>query len=206
MDPGRPDARDVRRIADALDGGHIVALPTDTLYGLSADALGVDAVASLRRLKGYRSARPFVVLFDGSRKWLDRLVLGESARVRELAVACWPGPVTLVVRAAPHAPSHLVSGAGGIALRAPRHELLHAVIAALGRPVVSTSANVAGEAPLVGPDQITAAFGDVLAMVVDGGAPTEAVASTLVDATGDRPVVVRRGAGSFDPADFEHDH
>jgi L-threonylcarbamoyladenylate synthase len=198
VDPLRPEPSKVARIARALVEGGIVALPSDTVYGLSADARTRAAVERLAVLKRYRSARPFVVLFDGSTTWLDRLAIAADAMTSRLVAHAWPGPVTLIVRASASAPAHLVSPAGGIALRAPDHALTRAVLAALGGPIVSTSANVAGEEPLRDAAAITQRFADGLSLVVDGGVPSADSASTIVDATGGRPLLVRSGARALD--------
>jgi tRNA threonylcarbamoyl adenosine modification protein (Sua5/YciO/YrdC/YwlC family) len=198
VDPLEPDPRAVARIVRALDEGGVVALPSDTLYGLSADASSGAAVERITRLKRYRSARPFVLLFDGSTRWLDRLAQGGDPVVSALASRVWPGAVTLIVRASPSAPPHVVSPEGGIALRAPDHALSQSVVAGLGRPIVSTSANVAGQAPCADPEAIRSAFGDELALIVDGGAPQAASASTIIDVTGDRPRLVRKGTRLID--------
>lgn len=198
VDPLHPAPASVARIARELAAGGIVAMPSDTLYGLSVDARARAGVERLARLKRYRSPRPFVVLFDGSTTWLDRLCAAADPVARRLMAHVWPGPVTLIVRARASAPSHVVSPEGGIALRVPDHALSRAVLAAAGGPVVSTSANVAGEAPLATVDAIRRRFGEGLALVVDGGPSPAEIPSTIIDATGERPALVREGARTLD--------
>jgi L-threonylcarbamoyladenylate synthase len=199
VDLERPSREAIARACAALHDGGVIALPTDTLYGLSCDPYDDSALATLRKLKGHFSERPYVVLFDGSEAWLSRLVSQVSEDARCLMQAHWPGPLTIVLPAAPAAPIAAVSEQGGIALRHPRHVLVRALIDAFGGPLVSSSANRAGCSPLGSATEILGEFGSEIAFVLDGGPAIDAVPSTVVDATKGEIRVLRQGALALTP-------
>lgn len=171
----------------------MVAIPTDTVYGLSCDAYDDVALGALRKAKGHFQERPYVVLFDGATAWLDRLAARVPVAARKLMETYWPGPLTIVLPAAPGAPRAAVSEAGGIALRHPNHALLNALIASFGGPIVSTSANRTGCNPYGTAAEIARELGDAVALILDGGTVGVSVPSTVVDATQEEIRVLRRG-------------
>lgn len=190
--PASVDDETVGRIVAVLRAGRIVALPTDTLPGLSVIASDSDAVARVAALKGYATPRPFVLLFDGSSRWRCAWTRPLPVRVAEWADRHWPGPVTIVCAASASAPPHLVSEDGGLALRWADHPLCQRVLAALGEPIISTSVNAKDEAPRTTAAAIAAFPGDV-ALVVDAPVGV-ARASALVDGRTEPPRVLRAGA------------
>ena len=192
-DEQSPEPAVVDRIAATLRSGGIVALPADTLYGLSCDPYREDAVARLAAIKGYGVTRPFVILFDGSEGWLDRLTSCRSAAAERLRAEHWPGPLTLVLPAGPDAPGSVLSGKGTIALRHADHGLSAAVLRAFGGVMVSTSANRAGEDPLRSAPAIVAALGAEVDLIVDAGPRPDHPGSAVVDLTVDPPRLIRPG-------------
>jgi len=194
VDARSPAPAVVDRIADTLRSGGIVALPADTLYGLSCDPYREESVARLAALKGYGVARPFVILFDGSEGWLDRLTSSRSAMADRLRAEHWPGALTLVLRAGPGAPGAVLSGTGTIALRHADHGLSAAVLRAFGGVMVSTSANRAGEDPLRSAPDISAALGTEVDLIADGGPREDHPGSTVIDLSVDPPRLIRQGS------------
>ena len=196
VDSVDPDAGDIDRIVRSFRSDGIVALPTDTLIGLSCIAASAAATARLARLKGYSAPRPFVLLFDGSRHWRTKLTRPASEAAEALLARHWPGPLTVILEAADDAPAHLVGDDGGVALRFPGHVLCRRVLEALGEPIISTSVNRMGDAPRVSAEEVCA-FSPEIDLVVDGESGG-AVASTIVDARGETPVVLRAGSVRVD--------
>jgi L-threonylcarbamoyladenylate synthase len=164
-EPGRA----AEAAAAALRAGGVVAHPTETVYGLAVSAADERAHAALLRLKGGGAPRAFLLLFA------DRQALRESLGElppggERLADAFWPGPLTLLVPAGAGLPAWWSGPEGDVAARVTPHPFCRALLAALGGPVLSTSANRPGEPPLETAAAVTAAFSpDELALVVDGG-------------------------------------
>ncbi len=185
------------RVAKHLDGGGLLAYPTETVYGLGSSPTA-SAVQALARLKGRPENKPFLLLIsDLAMLHACGLVLGAAGRV--LAREFWPGPLTLVVRGGEgKLPDQLRGREGGIAVRWTSHQSVARLIADLGHPLTSTSANRPGQPAAPGPDGISALFPDAVAsgalMILDGGVLGNVPPSTLVDCTGPVPRLIREGA------------
>ena len=172
-----------------LEGG-VVAIPTDTVYGLAALATSAEAMGALADLKGREQQQPIAVLVDSVEAVAPYL---EDPHALDGVARFWPGALTAVVRAKPRgltAPA--VTEAGTIGVRIPDDDLARRVIRALGGVLAVSSANHHGEAPALTAAEVAAMFGDDL-LVLDGGERTGGVPSTVVDLTGDRPLVLREG-------------
>jgi L-threonylcarbamoyladenylate synthase len=180
-----------------LGRGGLLAYPTETVYGLGSTP-SVPALAALARLKGRPPDKPFLLLVSGramAEEW--GLVLSPSAEA--LSAAFWPGPLTLVLRGGEgRLPDELRGKEGGIAVRHTSHAGIARLVAAVGRPLTSTSANRPGEPAAPGPERIREAFGTAIErgelLVLDGGVLGNVPPSTLVDCTGPMPRLVREGA------------
>lgn len=182
--------------AGAIRSSRLVVLPTDTVYGIGADAFDSGAVQSLLRAKNRGPDMPVGVLV-GSWSTVDGLVLGVPPQARALMEAFWPGDLSLVL---PHAPSlnwDLGSSRGTVMLRMPLHPVALELLRDVG-PMAVSSANISGQ-----PAPATAAgareqLGTSVAVYLDGGPVGEPVPSTIVDLTGSAPVMLREGAVSAD--------
>lgn len=174
-----------------LSGGGVVAFPTETVYGLGADALDGDAVARVFALKGRPAENPLIVhVVDEA---MARAVVAEwPDAARTLAAAFWPGPMTLVLPKAGGVPGIVTGGGPTVGVRAPAHPLTLALIEALGRPLVGPSANRSGGVSPTLAEHVHAAFGGEV-FVLDGGPCTRGIESTVVDLTADPPRVLRPG-------------
>jgi len=195
MSPRRVPDGDTGRAAaiEALRGGGIVALPTDTVYGI---AVALDARDGIARLFAAKSRPPdrSIALLVADRAQAE--TLGElGATARALADAFWPGGLTLVVprREGLALPPELTSDARTIGLRVPDHAAPRALAAGVG-PLPTTSANRSGEPEARDADAIEAVLGDAIELILDGGPAPGGPASTVVDCTGPRPRVLRVGA------------
>jgi L-threonylcarbamoyladenylate synthase len=180
-----------------LDRGDLLGYPTETVYGLGS-APTVEATAKLARLKGRAADKPFLLLV-ASREMAESwgLVFTPSASV--LAGAFWPGPLTLVLRGAEgKLPDQLRGREGGIAVRHTSQPGIRRLVAALGYPITSTSANRPGQLPAPGAEGLAETFQEDVAagrlLVLDGGVLGNVPPSTLVDCTGPNPVLIRDGA------------
>ena len=194
--PEIADASDptaIQRAADLLRAGGLVAFPTETVYGLGADATDARAVARIFEAKGRPSFNPLISHCPNAE---SAFAHGRfDARARALADAFWPGPLTLVVpRAADSAIAEL-SGAGlpTLALRVPGRAVARRLIAATGRPVAAPSANRSGSISPTTARHVADSLGDAVDLILDGGPCTVGVESTVIDLSGDRPALLRPG-------------
>jgi L-threonylcarbamoyladenylate synthase len=182
--------------AALLLAGGVVALPTDTLYGLAADALSEAAVGRVLRIKGRDPSRPLPVLLAAA---ADAGAVAQDlpAAFHLAAGAFWPGPLTLVVRARPGLPEGVRSAAGGIGLRVPAAPPVRELSLRLGRPLTATSANPSGEPPprdAEGVRRLFAGRGEAPDLLLDGGPCPAGTPSTVLDLTTPRPRILREGA------------
>jgi L-threonylcarbamoyladenylate synthase len=170
----------------------VVAYPTDTLYGLGADPRSAAAVARLYRIKG-RAVDQAIPLIASDRAQLEACGAVLSPLGARLAEALWPGPLTLVIDAWPGLDAALLAGGDGVAVRVPAHDVARALARGLGHPITSTSANRSGEPATPDPDAVAAAIGPDLDGLVDAGRAPGGPASTIVDARGRAPRLLRAG-------------
>jgi L-threonylcarbamoyladenylate synthase len=192
VDADRPDPEALHAAAVVLQSGGTVAFPTESFYGLGADALAPEAVRRVFRLKGRPESKPLLVLVDSVERALA-LVVDADPRARELMARHWPGPLTLVLRAASGVPVEVTAGSGTVGLRIPGHAVALGLVRAAGRPVTAPSANPSGAPPPTRPDEVTRGLGPELDLVLDGGVTAGGVGSTVADCTVWPPRILRQG-------------
>lgn len=187
-----PDA--VARAAALLRGGRLVAFPTETVYGLGADATDGRAVAEIFEAKGRPRFNPLIVHVTDA-AWAGEIGVLQPV-ARKLAEAFWPGPLTLVVARAPGCPVAELATAGldTVALRVPSHAVARALIEAAGVPVAAPSANRSGHVSATTAQHVAADLGPHVAMILDGGPCEHGIESTVLDVTGAVPRLLRPGA------------
>jgi len=199
MTPGEA-AVAIPDIVRHLRAGGLLAYPTETVYGLGSRPLTPD-VQALAALKGRAAGKPFLLLVS-SREMAEAQGLAFTESARALARAFWPGPLTLVLPGGGGRLPDLLRGPeGGIAVRWTSHPLIVALVAELGEPLTSTSANLPGSAPAPGAEAVLRDFRSAVAtgqlLVLDGGVLGNRPPSTVVDCTGSAPRVIRQGAVSL---------
>jgi len=178
----------------ALERGEVVALPTETVYGLAADASNPDAIERLFELKGRPNSVP-LPLAVAAVEWVPDWASVDDPRLERLARRWWPGPLTVVLPARDEVSRVLTGGRATIAVRVPDQEQARAVIARFGRAVALTSANVHGEPEARSADEVAATFGLQVAAIVDGGPSSIGEPSTIVALVDSQaPKILRRGA------------
>lgn len=188
------DASSVTDAAGLIRDGQLVAFPTETVYGLGADATNGEAVARIFAAKGRPSFNPLIVHVPELSAAMKFGVFSPLAQ--RLAAAFWPGPLTLVVQRQPGTPiSDLVSaGLPTLALRVPANAIAQALLRATDRPLAAPSANRSGHVSSTRAEHVAADLDDRVSMILDGGATTHGLESTIVDATGSEIVLLRSGA------------
>ncbi len=197
LDCTDPASRPVAIAAAArvVKAGSVVVLPTDTVYGIGADAFNPEAVAGVLAAKGRGRDMPVPVLI-GSWNTIDGLVGLVPAVMRELVEAFWPGGLTLIVRHAPSLAWDLGDARGTVAVRMPLHPVALDLLAETG-PMAVSSANISSQPPAVTVEEAHQQLGESVAVYLDGGRVPLGQPSTIVDLTGEDPVVLREGAVSL---------
>ncbi len=187
----------IQKGAEILTKGGIVVYPTDTVYGLGACFDNIPSVTQIYEIKNrpFSTALP-ILLADTS--WIGRYAIAVSSYAEQLIEAFFPGALTLILTKAASIPSIVTGGRDTIALRVPAHPVTLALIEQTGKAVTGTSANLSGLPSAHSADDAQAQLGDRVDFIIDGGRCPGGTESTIVDATGEVPVIVRKGAISFE--------
>lgn len=172
--------------------GSLVAFPTETVYGLGADAFRADAVEAVFRLKGRPSANPLIVHVSGP-EMARRVVAHWPAEAERLAGAFWPGPLTLVLPRSSGLPDAVTASGPTVGVRCPDHPVALALIEASGTPLVGPSANPSGRISPTTADHVAAGFAETGLLIIDGGACRAGIESTVLDLTTTPARVLRLG-------------
>lgn len=197
IDASAPAADAVEEVARLVRRGGVVAIPTDTLYGLAADPGNASAVDRIFALKG-RQAGQALPLVAADRDQVVAYVGALGPLADRLAARFWPGPLTLVVAAPPQLAPGVTGGTATVGIRVPAHAATRALCAACGHPLTATSANRSGEPATESPEVVAASLGDRLDALFDAGSTSGGAPSTLVDTTGAQPRLLRAGAISWE--------
>lgn len=186
------DKEGIERAAGYLRDGKLVVIPTETVYGLAANALDADAVTSIFKAKGRPQDNPLIV-HVASQDWLKRYAAEIPDSARRLMDAFWPGPLTIILKKLPIIPDVVSAGLDTVAFRCPSHPVAHAIIEASGLPLAAPSANLSGSpSPTLAEHALQDLNGRVSA-VVDGGPCGVGLESTVITLCGDRPRILRPG-------------
>jgi L-threonylcarbamoyladenylate synthase len=194
--PATPDS--IARAGALIAAGGLVAFPTETVYGLGADATQGQAVAKVFAAKGRPAINPLIVHVPDIARAEAHAVF--DARAEELAAHFWPGPLTLVLkRQAKSRISDLVTaGLDSVAIRAPAHPVARALLLAADRPVAAPSANRSSRVSATTALHVAEEFGEAVDLILAAGKTTVGLESTIVDLTGERPLLLRPGAVTVD--------
>ena len=192
---------DIARAAQLLHAGELVAFPTETVYGLGADARNPTALAKIFAAKGRPADHPLIVhLPDASH--LDAWAINIPAAAHMLAAACWPGPLTLILKRHPAVPDLVTGGQNTIGVRVPNHPVALALLREFGSGIAAPSANKFGRISPTTAAHVQEELGEPgeknVAMILDGGACAVGIESTIVDMTSATPRILRPGAISTD--------
>jgi L-threonylcarbamoyladenylate synthase len=171
----------------------VIAYPTDTFYGLGCDPFCESAVQRIFSIKAREPGKPILLIISDLSP-LDRLTGEHGSLFLQVSRQFWPGPLTLVVPAAPGLPSILTGDTGTIGIRLPDHALCRRIVGVCGGVLTGTSANLSGMPSLSTADAVAAQLGEVLELIVDGGPTPGGQPSTILNITQDRPRLIREGA------------
>jgi len=189
------DSQGISQASQMILNGGVVAFPTETFYGLGADALNEKALKKIFQVKGRYESKPLPLLI-ANRTWLSGLVKKISPRAESLMERFWPGPLTLVFEASPHLPNLLTANTGKVGIRISSHPIAQALVQAVGRPITGTSANRSGYPSASISAEVLRALGEQVEAIIDGGKTKGGLGSTVLDVSGSRPIIIRPGAVS----------
>jgi L-threonylcarbamoyladenylate synthase len=190
------DPNAIATAARAISAGKIVAIPTDTLYGLAVDPFQADAVKRVFAVKG-RAAEQALPLIGADAGQIEHQLGGLGVVGRLLADRFWPGPLTLIIRLQATLPRN-VTRTGTIAVRVPAHPAARELCRVSRGPVTATSANISGAPASADPDEVVRSLGAAIDVMLDAGPTPGGPASTIVDITGAAPRLVRAGAVAWE--------
>jgi len=180
------------RAAGVLRAGGLVAFPTETVYGLGADALSAAAVAKIFEAKERPRGNPLIVHVTDATA-LDEVAVRVTDRAREVVAIFWPGPLTLVLDRAAPVPLITTGGLDTVAVRAPAHPVAQALIRAVGRPLAAPSANRSGRPSPTRAPHVLEDLGGRIELILDGGSTSVGLESTVLDMTTEPPALLRPG-------------
>jgi L-threonylcarbamoyladenylate synthase len=193
INPINPETDVLRYAAELLWRGAVIAVPTDTFYGLAADAFNLAAVDDIYRVKGRPETRALPILVSSIEQALP-LCKDIPESFGKLAQAFWPGALTIVVNAAHRIPLKVTAGTGRIALRWPRSEVVSRLIEEFGGPITGTSANISGFPSCSSGEQVLKQLGGRVPLILDAGDTGVALASTIVELQSEAWRIGREGA------------
>jgi L-threonylcarbamoyladenylate synthase len=176
----------------ALRRGEVIGLPTETVYGLAADAMNASAVAKIFAIKGRPADHPLIVHIADTDS-LSRWTHSSSALAEKLARAFWPGPLTMILPRHPSVPDVVTGGQDTIGLRCPSHPLALEVLRAFAGGLAAPSANRFGRLSPTSADHVREEFGESVPLILDGGECEVGIESTIIDLSSDTPRILRPG-------------
>lgn len=188
----KANPKGIEKAAHLILAGGVVAFPTETFYGLGAEALQEKALRKIFDLKGREKDKPLLLLM-AERSWLRELVQEIPPLAERFMDRFWPGPLTLVLKASPHLSTLLTANTGKIGLRIPSHPVAQALVKAVDRPITGTSANLSGQPSASAAQEVLRALGAKLDGLLDGGKTAGGSGSTVLDVSESPPRVLREG-------------
>lgn len=193
VDCNHPEYPVIKKAAVLLQKGGLVAFPTETVYGLGANGLSADACKKIYEAKGRPSDNP-LILHIAELSQLDQIVSEIPVAGQKAIEAFWPGPLTIIFPKADCVPLQVTGGLNSVAVRFPSNAVAQALIRACGLPVAAPSANSSGKPSPTRASHVEFDLNGVIDMILDGGAATVGLESTILDVTGEKPQLLRPGA------------
>ncbi len=192
IDPEKPEPELIRKAASVIRSGGVVVFPARCLYGLAADAYDEKAVEKVFEIKGRAEKKPLLVLVD-SYLMISCIVKDVTPMAKQIMEKFWPGGVTVILEAVNAVPANLSAGIGKIGIRKPGHPVALALVKAVGSPITGTSANLSGAPGCFRISDIDSEIMEKVDLIIDAGKLKGGIGSTVVDATGEFPVIIREG-------------
>ncbi len=192
----KPDPEGITKAKEIILNGGVIAFPTETFYGLGADAFNEKALRRIFEIKGREESKPLLLLL-AEPSWVALLAERIPPLAQRLINKFWPGPLTLVFEAQAHLSPLITAGTGKVGLRVSSNSLTLNLVQTVGQPITGTSANLSGKPSLSEVQEVRAILGNSVDAILDGGRTTGGLGSTVLDITGPVPVLIREGAIPF---------
>lgn len=192
ISPDKPDPAAMRYAAEFIRRGELVAIPTDTFYGIAADPFNLAAVGQIYRVKGRPETRALPILVNTTSQALA-LSRDVPYTFHKLAAKFWPGPLTMLVEASSGVPLKVTAHTGNVALRWPKSTIVNSLIDLIKGPVTGTSGNISGQPACSTAVELLEQLGDRLPLIIDAGETPGNLASTIVKLEGDDWAIMREG-------------
>ena len=189
--------KQIKQAVTILKNGGVVAYPTDTVYGLGACMTNIKAVDRIFEVKGRPKSMALPVLL-ADKAQIEEIVISVPLIAQRLADEFFPGALTIILPKSSVVPDIITGGGKTVAFRIPNHPVPLALIKGLGKPIVGTSANLSGQPSALTAIEVQAQIGDKIDMVIDGGRCPGGIESTVIDLSGEKPVIRRQGAISIE--------
>ena len=193
INPDHPEPDLLNKAADVILNNSVIGYPTETVYGLGANALSDVAVEKVFALKGREKNKPILIIASDLDQ-VKKLVASFPSRAEVLANAFWPGALTMVLEAAPQLSKLLLGGGNQIGIRIPGNQICLELLKLCGVPITSTSANLSGKANPINAEEVLENFGNKLDLIIDGGPSRSRIPSTVLQIDGNRLTLIREGA------------
>ncbi|UCE06305.1 MAG: threonylcarbamoyl-AMP synthase [bacterium] len=193
VNPSKPDLNLVQKAADIILNNGVIGYPTETVYGLGANALNDVAVEKVFQLKRRERNKPILIISSDIEQ-VKKLIFSFPVTAEILAKHFWPGPITMVFKATSNLPERLLGGSLRIGIRIPDNKICLELLRRCGVPITSTSANISGQKNPISAQEVSKNFGDKLDLIIDGGRSPSRVPSTVVAVDNDRITLIREGA------------
>ncbi|MGP8079976.1 MAG: L-threonylcarbamoyladenylate synthase [Dehalococcoidales bacterium] len=189
--------KQIKQAVTILKNGGVVAYPTDTVYGLGACMTDINAVDRIFQVKGRPKGMALPVLLADF-KQIAEIVTAVTPAAKRLADEFFPGALTIILPKSEYVPDIITGGGRTVAFRIPNHPVPLALVKGLGKPIVGTSANLSGQPSALTAAEVSKQIGDKIDMVIDGGKCPGGIESTVIDLSGEKPVIRRQGAISIE--------
>ncbi len=193
INPGHPEPDLLNRAAEVIMQGGVIGYPTETVYGLGANALNDAAVEKVFALKGREKNKPILIIASDLTQ-VKNLVISFPRQAAILAATFWPGPLTMVLEAAPQLSKSLLGFRNRIGVRIPGNPICLELLQRCGVPITSTSANISGQKNPISAAEVYENFGDQLDLIIDGGMAPSRAPSTVIGFDDDQVTLIREGA------------
>lgn len=197
VNPSHPESSAIQQAADVLRAGGLVAFPTETVYGLGANATDAEAVSRIFSAKARPTSDPIIVHIAALEQ-VPEVAQHVPERARTLAARFWPGPLTLILERAPSIPPNVSAGRSTVAVRMPSHPVARALLQAAGLPIAAPSANTFSRPSATSAQHVLEDLNGHVDIILDGGSTPIGVESTVLDLTGETPLVLRPGGISLE--------
>lgn len=192
----KADPEGIKKACAIILNGGVIAFPTETFYGLAADAFNEQALRRIYEIKGREEGKPLLLLL-AEKSWVVPLVKTIPPLAQKLMDKFWPGPLTLVFEAQSHLSPLITGNTGKVGLRISSNSLTQKLVQALGKPITGTSANLSGKPSLSMAEEVIYDLGNKVDAVLDGGKTAGGLGSTVLDISGSSPLIIREGAIPF---------